>query len=84
MPCLQLYGGVRGQFRGAAVGTGAVSLARPGQLGAGAALQTHGDDARVVFATGDAAPPPGQGHVYRVAANRGGQVIGGYTVVVLG
>lgn len=84
MPWLQLHGGVRGQLPGAAVGTGALTLGRPGQLGAGAALQTQGDDAKVVFATGDTAPPPGQGHVYRVTASQAGQVIGGYTVVLLG
>jgi len=33
---------------------------------------------------GDAVPPPGQAHVYRITATQQGQVFGGYTVVLLG
>lgn len=84
MPWLQVHSGVRGQFPGQAVGTGALTLAAPGQLGDSHQLQVGGDDAQVVFATGDQPPPPGQGHVYRVTASQQGQVIGGYTVVLLG
>ena len=84
MPWLQLHSGQRGQFPGQAVGTGGLMLAAPGRLGTGATMQAHGDDAQVVFATGDQAPPPGQGHVYRVTASQQGQLIGGYTVVRLG
>jgi hypothetical protein len=46
-------------------------------------MHAHGDDAQLVFATGDQAPPGGQAHVYRVAATQQGQLIGGYTVVLL-
>lgn len=84
MPWLQLHGGIRGAFPVQAVGTGALTLAAPGKIGAGAAIQAAGDDAQVVFATGDQAPGAGQAHVYRVTASQGGQVIGGYTVVHTG
>lgn len=52
--------------------------------GDAAGLQAHGGDARIAFATGDDARPPGQAHVYRVTATQQGQLIGGYTVVLLG
>ena len=81
MPWLQLHTGQRGVFPVQAVGTGALTLAAPGQLGTGATLPVAGDDAQVVFATGDQAPGAGQAHVYRVTASQGGQVVGGYTVV---
>jgi hypothetical protein len=81
MPWLQLHGGQRGVFPVQAVGTGQLTLANPGQLGAGPAVQVAGDDAQVVFATGDQAPGAGQAHVYRVTASQSGVVIGGYTVV---
>ena len=84
MPWLQLHGGVRGVFPTQAIGTGAITLAAPGQIGTGAAVQAAGDGAQVVFATGDQTPPPGQAQVYRVTASQGGQVIGGYTVVHTG
>jgi hypothetical protein len=81
MPWLQLESMQRGQFPGQAVGTGSLTLAAAGQIGAGTTVQLRGDDAQVVFATGDSAPPPGQAHVYRVSASQQGQLIGGYTVV---
>jgi hypothetical protein len=84
MPWLQLHGGVRGQFPGQAVGTGGLALAAPGQIGTEAEMTAHGDGAQVVFATGDSPPQPGQAHVYRVTAQQGTAVIGGYTVVLLG
>lgn len=84
MPWLQLHGGVRGQFPGQAVGTGALTLAAPGQLGGTGPITATGDDAHVMFATGDAPPPPGQAHVYRVTAQQQGAVVGGYTVVLMG
>ena len=34
-------------------------------------------------APGDAVPPAGQAHVYRVTASQQGQVFGGYTIVLL-
>jgi hypothetical protein len=46
--------------------------------------QIVGDDQEVTLSTGDAIPPPGQAHVYRVTATQQGQVFGGYTVVLLG
>ena len=42
------------------------------------------DDQQVTFTTGDAVPPAGQAHVYRVTASQQGQVFGGYTIVLLG
>jgi hypothetical protein len=84
MPWLQLHGGVRGQFPGQAVGTGNLALAAPGQLGTTGQLTADGDDAQVVFATGDSPPAAGQAHVYRVTASQQGAVVGGYTVVLLG
>lgn len=81
MPWLQLHGGQRGVFPVQAVGTGQLTLAVPGQLGNGPAMQVAGDDAQVVFATGDQAPGAGQAHVYRVTASQSGVVVGGYTVV---
>lgn len=84
MPWLQLHTGVRGRFPGQAVGTGPLVLGAPGQNGAAGPMAAEGDHAQVVFAAGDAAPPPGQAHVYRVAANQGGALVGGYTVLVMG
>lgn len=84
MPWLQLHGGVRGQFPGQAVATGALTLASPGQLGDAAQMRVTGDGAQVVFASGDDQPPAGQAHVYRVLASQRGQLVGGYTVVLLG
>lgn len=84
MPWLQLHGGVRGQFPGQAVATGALTLASPGQLGTDAQMRVSGDGAQVVFASGDDPPPADQAHVYRVMASQRGQLVGGYTVVLLG
>jgi hypothetical protein len=91
MPWLQLRTGTRGQFPAQAAPTGAVLLGAPttiggGPSGPGAATtqQVTGDDQQIAFTTGDAMPPPGQAHVYRVTASQQGQVFGGYTVVLLG
>lgn len=84
MPWLQLHSMQRGVFPGQAVGTGALVLGRPGTAGGTVPVTATGDGAQVQFATGDAPPPPGQAHVYRVTAEQGGAVIGGYTVVRLG
>jgi hypothetical protein len=84
MPWLQLHQGERGRFPGQAVGTGALTLGAPGTIGTDASMRAHGDDAQVVFATGDRPPPGGQAHVYRVTASQGGQLVGGYTVTLLG
>jgi hypothetical protein len=91
MPWLQLRTGVRGQFPTQAAQTGDVQLSAPTTVGggpgtgdAGTSHQVVGDDQEVTLSTGDAIPPPGQAHVYRVTATQQGQVFGGYTVVLLG
>lgn len=91
MPWLQLRTGTRGQFPAQAAPTGDILLGAPTSIGggpsaAGAAATQHvtGDDQQITLTTGDAMPPPGQAHVYRVTASQQGQVFGGYTVVLLG
>jgi hypothetical protein len=91
MPWLQLHTGVRGQFPAAAVPTGQPVLTPPGGLGGapgpGVPGQVHtvqGDNQQVGFTTTDGPPGTDQAHVYRVTANQDGQVVGGYTVVVVG
>ena len=91
MPWLQLRTGIRGQFPAQAAPTGNVLLGTPTSVGGGpsttGAATTHqvvGDDQQITFTTGDALPPPGQAHVYRVTASQQGQVFGGYTIVLLG
>jgi hypothetical protein len=91
MPWLQLHTGERGVFPSQAIPTGTVQLSRPIATGGGvptggAATMQHvtGDDQQVAFTSTDAPPGPGQAHVYRVSASQGGQVFGGYTVVLLG
>jgi hypothetical protein len=91
MPWLQLRTGTRGQFPAQAAPTGNVLLGAPTTIGGGpsatGAATTHqvvGDDQQIIFTTGDATPPPGQAHVYRVTASQQGQVFGGYTIVLLG
>jgi hypothetical protein len=71
--------------------TGQPLLTPPAGLGgappiAPAAAQhaVNGDDQQVGFSTTDAPPGAGQAHVYRVTADQGGQVVGGYTIVVVG
>jgi hypothetical protein len=91
MPWLQLRTGTRGRFPAPAAPTGQVLLGSPTTIGGGpsttGAATTHQvaeDDQQVTFTTGDAIPPPGQSHVYRVTASQQGQVFGGYTIVLLG
>jgi hypothetical protein len=91
MPWLQLRTGTRGQFPAPAAATGAISLSAPTPIGggpstggAGTTQDVTGDDQQIAFTTGDAAPAPGEAHVYRVTASQQGQVFGGYTVVLLG
>jgi hypothetical protein len=91
MPWLQLRTGVRGQFPTQAARTGDVQLSAPTTVGGGPGTGDAGtshpvlaDDLEVTLSTGDAVPPPGQAHVYRVMATQQGQVFGGYTVVLLG
>ena len=43
-----------------------------------------GDNQQVGFHTTDAPPAVGAANVYRVHAEQGGQLVGGYTVVVVG
>jgi hypothetical protein len=92
MPWLQLRTGTRGQFPTQAPATGDISLSAPTTIGGGPSAggagasghQVVGDDQQIAFTTGDAAPAPGEAHVYRVTASQQGQVFGGYTVVLLG
>ena len=91
MPWLQLRTGVRGQFPVQAMPTGVASISKPLTIGGGVPVggsggtqKVHGDDQQVAFTTTDARPAPGQAHVYRVSASQGGQVFGGYTVVLMG
>jgi hypothetical protein len=91
MPWLQLHTGVRGKFPNAATPTGAPVLSTPRTIGGGIATGSGaarhvvtGEDQQVGFTTTDAHPGPGEAHVYRVTASQGGQLVGGYTVVVVG
>ncbi len=91
MPWLQLHTGQRGVFPAMAAPTGVPTLSPPTTGGggfptSGDAAQQHvvGDDQNVAFSTSDAAPGPGEAHVYRVSATQDGAVFGGYTVVILG
>jgi hypothetical protein len=91
VPWLQLHTGARGQFPQQAVPTGEPVLSRPGPVtggipvgGIAAQQQATSDDQRVALTTSDALPEPGQAHIYRVSASQGGQLFGGYTVVILG
>jgi hypothetical protein len=90
MPWLQLRTG-RGKFPTQAFPDGTVALSRPGLIGGGvptggAASQQHvtGDDAQVAFTTTDTPPAAGEAHVYRISASQGDQLLGGYTIVLLG
>jgi hypothetical protein len=91
VPWLQLRTGQRGVFPAQAPPTGQPLLSPPSATGggvpvtgSGASQQVTGDDQQVAFMTTDGPPAKGQAHVYRVSANQGGVVFGGYTVIVLG
>lgn len=92
MPWLQLRTGTRGQFPARAAPTGDVLPSPSTTIGGGPAAgggaaaehQVVGDDQQITLTTGDAAPGPGEAHIYRVTATQQGQVFGGYTVVLLG
>jgi hypothetical protein len=91
VPWLQLRTGERGKFPAAAIPTGAPTLSRPVASGGGFPIggtgteqHVKGDDQQVALTTSDEAPGRGEAHVYRVSANQGGVVFGGYTVVILG
>ncbi len=90
MPWLQLRTG-RGQFPAQALPDGSVTLSRPGVIGGGVPTggaapeqEATGDDAQVAFTTSDSAPAAGEAHIYRISASQGDQLLGGYTVVLLG
>jgi hypothetical protein len=90
MPWLQLRTG-RGTFPTQAAPTGDALLGAATPVGGGpsaggAATQqiVDTDDQQVTFTTADAAPAPGEAHVYRVTASQQGETFGGYTVVLLG
>jgi hypothetical protein len=91
VPWLQLRTGERGKFPAAAIPTGAPTLSRPVASGGGFPIggvgteqHVKGDDQQVALTTSDEVPGRGEAHVYRVSANQGGVVFGGYTVVILG
>jgi hypothetical protein len=92
MPWLQLRTGIRGRFPAQAPPTGDVRLGAPTVIGGGPSTGSGQagrqvvttDDQQVTLTTGDAAPGPGEAHVYRVTASQQGEVFGGYTVVLLG
>ena len=93
MPWLQLRTGVAGPVPGARRRRPATCCSRrPRPIGGGLPStgaprtehEVEGDDQQVAFTTSDAAPAPGEAHVYRVTASQQGQVFGGYTVVLLG
>jgi hypothetical protein len=91
VPWLQLHTAERGKFPVQAPATGAPMLSRPVTSSGGfsvAGLGPHqhvkGDDQQIAFTTNDELPGKGQAHVYRVSANQGGVVFGGYTVIILG
>jgi hypothetical protein len=83
-PWLQLRTGMRGQFLAQAAPAGDVLSSAPTTIGGGpstggaaAQHQVVGDDQQVAFTSGDAAPGPGEAHVYRPTASQQGQVLGG-------
>ncbi|MEM5404429.1 hypothetical protein [Paraburkholderia unamae] len=91
MPWLQLHTGQRGVFPTMATPTGVPSLTPLGPAGGGTPSgpsagqrDVNVDGQQIGFATSDAAPGPGEAHVYRVSASQNGHVFGGYTVVVVG
>jgi hypothetical protein len=91
VPWLQLHTGKRGVFPTMATPTGVPTLSPPTTPGGGfpttggaAQQHVHGDDQHVALSTSDAAPGPGEAHIYRVSATQAGAVFGGYTVIILG
>jgi len=56
----------------------------PGGAGTAVEHEVADDDQQVALMTTDAAPGPGEAHVYRVTASQQGEIFGGYTVVLLG
>lgn len=84
MPWIQLHSMTRGGFPAPAPSTGVVGIGSPGGLLDQPSLQVTSDSQTVSLGTSDNPPAPGSAHVYRVTASQGGQVFGGYSVVVLG
>jgi hypothetical protein len=84
MPWLQLHSMTRGGFPAPAPDTGVVGIGSPGGLLDQASIRVTADGQTVSLGTTDSPPVPGSAHVYRVTASQGGQVFGGYSVVVLG
>jgi len=61
------------------------AVPNPQAVGLIAGQQTvTGDNQQVGFHTNDAPPAQGQANVFRVQATQGGQLVGGYTVVIVG
>jgi hypothetical protein len=84
MPWLQLHTMSRGTYPAPAPATGAVGIGAPGGLLDQTGVQVAADGQTVALGTTDGPPAPGSAHVYRVTASQGGNVFGGYSVVVLG
>jgi hypothetical protein len=84
MPWLQLHSMTRGAFPPGAQPSGLVGVGTPGGLLDQASLVVTADGQQVALGSSDGPPGPGRAHLYRVAASQGGQVFGGYSVVVLG
>ncbi len=91
VPWLQLKTGKRNVFPKMATPTGAPALLPPAAIGGG--IPTAGantqhdvtdDEQQIAFMTSDSSPGSGESHVYRISATQGGQLFGGYTVVVIG
>jgi hypothetical protein len=84
MPWLQLHSMARGVFPSLAPPSGLVAVGTPGGLLDQTGLAVTADGQQVALGSSDAPPPPGTAHVYRVTATQSDQIVGGYSVVVLG
>lgn len=84
MPWLQLHSMTRGAFPPPALPTGLVGLGTAGGLLDQPAIAVAGEGQQVTLGSSDSPPAPGSAHLYRVTASQGGQVFGGYSVVILG
>ena len=84
MPWLQLHSMTRGAFPAGAPPTGLVGLGTPGGLLDQTGVTVNADGQQVALGSSDSSPASGSAHVYRVTASQGGQVFGGYSVVVFG
>jgi hypothetical protein len=84
MPWLQLHSMTRGAFPAAAAPTGQIGVGTVGGLLDQGSVTVTNEAQPIAFGSSDTPPPPGSAHVYRVTASQGGQVFGGYSIVLLG